>query len=493
MWSQGRQGCIFDSHPIWRDMGTSSRTFCSREEFLVDPPFSVQNTTGWIIVNCLNLVTIAIPPALPLALSIGLSVSFTRLQTKKIFCINPPRIVNAGRVNTACFDKTGTLTEDGLSLRGVCAVQEANGGSALALSDIQADVQKLYLEAHQVRNGRLPLLDGGEAREEAEAEVPWLLRGRAFRGRGSYEMRHLCAEVCNQRSGIVVLLTIPLSALDCHVVETSISGGCRSNLLEAASTAPLLFESSNSCSKAHVCYLQTCSDSQSSSVFASRLALSHILAACHGLSLLDQTAEEAPEEDLGKGRPGPRRSWRALLGLESGLAFHRHHDQVQPESVALEERSGPAAPSFVGDPLEVQMFAQTGTTPTADLLTWIRSGSRDCKLIDCSPTALSAAASLEHTSCFQVGSFQRQSMTVSQYLILFHSLLQAGRTPVGPRSRLFTPTQPPPSRCSPTLCGRIPPSPPPAILSSYRPRRRTTRAAPRSRCCAASTSTTRSA
>jgi hypothetical protein len=104
-------------------------------------------------------------------------------------------------------------------------------------------------------------------------------------------------------------------------------------------------------------------------VSASRLALSHILAACHGLSLLEQTAEDAPEEDLGKGRPGPRTSWRALLGLESALAFHRHHDQVQPESVALEERSGPAAPSFVGDPLEVQMFAQTGTLLSADLVT----------------------------------------------------------------------------------------------------------------------------
>jgi P-type E1-E2 ATPase len=153
-----------------------SLTFCSREQVCFYPTFSVQNTTGWIIVNCLNLVTIAIPPALPLALSIGLSVSFTRLQTKKIFCINPPRIVNAGRVNTACFDKTGTLTEDGLSLRGVCAVQEADAGSALALSDIQADVQKLYLEAHQVRNGGLPLLDGGGSLAEAEAELTRLLR-----------------------------------------------------------------------------------------------------------------------------------------------------------------------------------------------------------------------------------------------------------------------------------------------------------------------------
>ncbi|KAL3682686.1 hypothetical protein R1sor_000708 [Riccia sorocarpa] len=109
--------------------------------------------TGFqILKNCINLITIAVPPALPLALSIGLSVSFTRLKSKRVYCINPNRIINAGRVNTLCFDKTGTLTEDGLSLKGVipieCTVsQEAQG--AVRCGRMEEDVQALYREGKQ--------------------------------------------------------------------------------------------------------------------------------------------------------------------------------------------------------------------------------------------------------------------------------------------------------------------------------------------------------
>lgn len=35
-----------------------------------------------IILDLLNLVTIAVPPALPLSLSIGLQVSYNRLKAK---------------------------------------------------------------------------------------------------------------------------------------------------------------------------------------------------------------------------------------------------------------------------------------------------------------------------------------------------------------------------------------------------------------------------
>jgi len=72
-----------------------------------------------ILYDCLNVMTIAVPPALPLALNIALISTFDRLKKKKILCSNPERINAAGAINCICYDKTGTLTTDGLTLNHV--------------------------------------------------------------------------------------------------------------------------------------------------------------------------------------------------------------------------------------------------------------------------------------------------------------------------------------------------------------------------------------
>jgi cation-transporting P-type ATPase 13A2 len=72
-----------------------------------------------ILKRALDLFTISIPPALPVAMTIGVSYAVDRLQKEDIYCIAPSRVNVAGRVTTMCFDKTGTLTEDGLSVLGV--------------------------------------------------------------------------------------------------------------------------------------------------------------------------------------------------------------------------------------------------------------------------------------------------------------------------------------------------------------------------------------
>jgi cation-transporting ATPase 13A2 len=53
----------------------------------------------------------------------GIVFSLSRLKKKKIYCISPPRINVAGRVNMMVFDKTGTLTEDGLQVHGFRGVE----------------------------------------------------------------------------------------------------------------------------------------------------------------------------------------------------------------------------------------------------------------------------------------------------------------------------------------------------------------------------------
>ncbi|KAM9378812.1 putative cation-transporting ATPase 13A4 [Phaethornis superciliosus] len=74
---------------------------------------------GEVVKKTLDIVTIAVPPALPAALTTGIIYTQRRLKKKGIFCISPQRINMCGQLNLICFDKTGTLTEDGLDLWGL--------------------------------------------------------------------------------------------------------------------------------------------------------------------------------------------------------------------------------------------------------------------------------------------------------------------------------------------------------------------------------------
>ncbi|CAI5985671.1 unnamed protein product [Closterium sp. NIES-64] len=107
-------------------------------------------STRQLVLSVLNILTITVPPALPLALSIGLTTAFSRLQACGIFCINPPRIINAGRVNLLCFDKTGTLTRDGLTISGAIPVSSSSSSSSAsssAFSSLHSNLLELYHEA----------------------------------------------------------------------------------------------------------------------------------------------------------------------------------------------------------------------------------------------------------------------------------------------------------------------------------------------------------
>ncbi|KAM5276889.1 putative cation-transporting ATPase 13A4 isoform 9-T15 [Hipposideros larvatus] len=72
-----------------------------------------------VVKKALDVITIAVPPALPAALTTGIIYAQRRLKKKGIFCISPQRINICGQLNLVCFDKTGTLTRDGLDLWGV--------------------------------------------------------------------------------------------------------------------------------------------------------------------------------------------------------------------------------------------------------------------------------------------------------------------------------------------------------------------------------------
>ncbi|XP_078063972.1 putative cation-transporting ATPase 13A4 [Mustelus asterias] len=78
---------------------------------------------GEIVRKALDVITIAVSPALPAAVTIGIIYAQERLKKKGIFCISPQRINICGQLNLICFDKTGTLTEEGLDLWGLASTK----------------------------------------------------------------------------------------------------------------------------------------------------------------------------------------------------------------------------------------------------------------------------------------------------------------------------------------------------------------------------------
>ncbi|XP_001865950.2 probable cation-transporting ATPase 13A3 [Culex quinquefasciatus] len=79
-----------------------------------------------IIVESLDLITIAVPPALPAAMTVGRMYAQKRLQKNNIYCVSPRAINVSGSIDCVCFDKTGTLTEDGLDMWGVLPKDSTN-------------------------------------------------------------------------------------------------------------------------------------------------------------------------------------------------------------------------------------------------------------------------------------------------------------------------------------------------------------------------------
>ncbi|GMF14313.1 unnamed protein product [Phytophthora lilii] len=71
------------------------------------------------VLHSLDLITIAVPPALPLVLSSGIGFAMQRLQKGGIFCIDSRRVNSCGQITCYCFDKTGTLTQEHLNFVGV--------------------------------------------------------------------------------------------------------------------------------------------------------------------------------------------------------------------------------------------------------------------------------------------------------------------------------------------------------------------------------------
>ena len=84
-----------------------------------------------VLFRSLDLISIGIPPALPLTLSLGIALALSRLKDKGIICLSPMAIIAAGKTSLVCFDKTGTLTEETMQFEGTI-----NPGSSVPVKSI---------------------------------------------------------------------------------------------------------------------------------------------------------------------------------------------------------------------------------------------------------------------------------------------------------------------------------------------------------------------
>ncbi len=58
------------------------------------------------------MITITVPPTLPISMLIGIVYAVDKLKKKEIYSISPNQIIEGGLLDIMCFDKTGTLTYD---------------------------------------------------------------------------------------------------------------------------------------------------------------------------------------------------------------------------------------------------------------------------------------------------------------------------------------------------------------------------------------------
>ncbi|KAI9098608.1 hypothetical protein DFS34DRAFT_79351 [Phlyctochytrium arcticum] len=103
-------------------------------------------------MSCLDLVTVAVPPALPLILTVGVTLSLKRMKKSGIFCIDPERINLAGRINIMAWDKTGTLTNSNLEWSGIEPAEDGifTGFAPTVITDPQ--MERILATCHGLSN-----------------------------------------------------------------------------------------------------------------------------------------------------------------------------------------------------------------------------------------------------------------------------------------------------------------------------------------------------
>ncbi|ETV68888.1 hypothetical protein, variant 1 [Aphanomyces astaci] len=105
-----------------------------------------QSTLGELVISVFDLISTAIPAALPMILTVGVGFSLARLQHARLCCLDAQKINVAGHIDCFCFDKTGTLTSDHLDFEGV----DVCDGSPVTAHPSDLDLEYALASCHNL-------------------------------------------------------------------------------------------------------------------------------------------------------------------------------------------------------------------------------------------------------------------------------------------------------------------------------------------------------
>ena len=71
-----------------------------------------------LIENLFDLFSVAVPPILPVVMSIGTSLSIQRLRRNWVYCVSPAKVAVAGKTSLVCIDSRGGLVEEDMAFVG---------------------------------------------------------------------------------------------------------------------------------------------------------------------------------------------------------------------------------------------------------------------------------------------------------------------------------------------------------------------------------------
>lgn len=104
-------------------------------------------TTHELLLKCIIIVTSVVPRQLPVQMALAVNHALMSLLGEGIYCTEPYKVPEAGKVTHALFDKTGTLTADELTPIGI---SDSNGETLLPMREANPEATLVLAGCHSL-------------------------------------------------------------------------------------------------------------------------------------------------------------------------------------------------------------------------------------------------------------------------------------------------------------------------------------------------------
>lgn len=98
-----------------------------------------ERPTYKVLLRCVLIITQVVPPSLPMQMAFAVHTALMSLMKAGVYCTEPFRVPEAGKIKYCFFDKTGTITSDSMMPTGIVMPQDQNGKFPSLTSDEYKD------------------------------------------------------------------------------------------------------------------------------------------------------------------------------------------------------------------------------------------------------------------------------------------------------------------------------------------------------------------